>query len=69
MPPLLGNIIVILLIVLFVLVCIRNIRNTSCSGFCADCGGVCSGKCGKTLPPEEVHRRIQQEMRKKRRQQ
>ena len=65
MPPVVGHMIAILLILTLVYYCIKNIRSSSCSGDCSSCSDA-SASCQKTLPPEEVHRRIQESMDRRR---
>lgn len=65
MPPVVGHMIAILLILTLVYYCIKNIRGSSCSGDCSSCSDA-SASCQKTLPPEEVHRRIQESMDRRR---
>ena len=65
MPPVVGHMIAILLILTLVYYCIKNIRSSSCSGDCTSCSDA-TDSCQKTLPPEEVHRRIQESMDRRR---
>ncbi len=50
MPPILGNAIVVLVLLLIIFFCtkdvISNIRNELKGGSCAGCKGGCSGSCG-----------------------
>lgn len=51
MPPVVGHMIAILLILTLVYYCIKNIRSSSCSGDCSSCSDA-SASCQKTLPPD-----------------
>jgi hypothetical protein len=58
MSVIVGNLIAVLLVVLLVVVCAREIWKShkagGCSGGCAGCSGSCAGcsKCARSVPPQ-----------------